>query len=314
MDKFHLFPPQASTTAQQVDWLFFAVAGVMLFFCIVVFVPILFFAVKYRRGSRADRSNPTSRSIFLEAGWTLFPTLLGLGLFGWGAVVYFHMEQPPPDALEVQVVGKQWMWKLQHAEGKREIDELHVPVGRIVVLTLTSQDVIHSFFIPAFRVKQDAVPGRYTHEWFKATKPGEYHLFCSEYCGTDHSQMIGRVVVMAPLDYEQWLQSGPPTESLALSGERLFRDRGCSGCHGTNSSVHAPPLENLYGKPRPLSNGGMVTANDRYLRDAIVTPGKEIAAGYENVMPSYAGQLSEEEIMQLIAYLKSLGDEELRPK
>ena len=246
---------------------------------------------------------------FLESGWTLFPLLLSLALFGWGAAAYYHMERPPGDALQVQVVGKQWMWKLQHAEGKKEINELHVPLGRAVTLTLTSQDVIHSFYIPAFRVKQDAVPGRYTAEWFQPTRLGEYHLFCAEYCGTDHSGMIGRIVVMEPAEYQRWLTSGERTEAVALAGERLFHDRGCSGCHSENSQFHAPLLEGVYGKPVPLASGETVTADDRYIRDSILLPAKQISAGYENIMPSYSGQLGEEEIMQLIAYLKSIGDQ-----
>ena len=222
MDKFHLFPPQASTGSHEVDALFFGLIAVSVFFMTVIFLPIIWFAIKYRRGSSADRSNPSSGSNLIESGWTLGPIILSLGLFTWGAVVYFRMERRPANALEVQVVGKQWMWKLQHSEGKREIDELHIPVNRTIALTMTSQDVIHSFFVPAFRVKQDVVPGRYTSEWFKATRTGEYHLFCAEYCGTQHSGMIGRVVVMEPKDYERWLKSGPPTESIALGGRETF--------------------------------------------------------------------------------------------
>lgn len=309
MDKFYLFPPQASTTAHEVDWLFFALTAVSLFFVVVVFLPIAFFAIKYRRGSKADRSNPSSNSIFLESGWTIFPLILAIGLFGWGAASYYHMERMPPDALQMQVVGKQWMWQLQHAEGKKEINELHVPLGRVVRLTMTSQDVIHSFFIPAFRVKQDAVPGRYTGEWFKPTKVGEYHLFCAEYCGTKHSAMIGRVVVMEPAEYERWLTSGESMESIVLAGERLFRERGCSGCHSANSQFRSPLLEGIYGKPVPLSTGEVVTADDQYLRDSILLPAKQISAGYENIMPSFTGRVSEDEIMQIIAYLKSIADQ-----
>ena len=304
-----MFPPEAANTARHVDLLFFALTGVSLFFVAVIFFPLLFFAIKYRRGSKADRSNPSTGSVFLESGWTLFPLILALALFGWGAAAYYHMERPPGDALQVQVVGKQWMWKLQHAEGKKEINELHVPLGRAVTLTLTSQDVIHSFYIPAFRVKQDAVPGRYTAEWFQPTRLGEYHLFCAEYCGTDHSGMIGRIVVMEPAEYQHWLTTGERTEALALAGERLFHDRGCSGCHSENSQFHAPLLEGVYGKPVPLANGKTVTADDRYIRDSILLPAKQISAGYENIMPSYSGQLGEEEIMQLIAYLKSIGEQ-----
>jgi len=309
MDKFHLFPPEASSTAQQVDWIYFALTALTLLTCAVVFLPIIFFAIKYRRGSAADRSNPRVESILLESGWTIVPLVIFIGLFGWGAIVYFQIESPPRDALQVQVVGKQWMWKLQHAEGRSEINELHVPVGRAVSLTMTSQDVIHSFFVPAFRVKQDVVPGRYTSEWFKPTEAGEYHIFCSQYCGTQHSAMIGRVVVMEPVDYERWLNTGRPAESIALTGERLFRERGCSGCHSVNSKFHAPPLEGVFGKSSPLENGEIVPMDERYVRDSILLPGKEIAKGYQNIMPSYAGQLSEEEIMQLIAYLKSIGNQ-----
>src|SRR6266513_3391967 len=231
MDQFRLFPPQASAGAGQVDWLYFGLTAMMIFFCVVVFLPIIYFSWRYRRGSSADRSQPETGNNLLESGWTLFPLLVSLGFFAWGAILYYHIERPPPDALQVQVVGKQWMWKLQHAEGKKEIDELHVPLGQAVTLTMTSQDVIHSFFIPAFRVKQDVVPGKYTRVWFRPTKLGEYHLFCSQYCGTQHSGMIGRVIVMEPAAYQRWLTSGESGESIALAGQRLFHDRGCSGCH-----------------------------------------------------------------------------------
>ncbi len=309
MDQFHIFPPQASTGAPAVDGLFFALIAVSVFFVTIIFVPMIWFLVKYRRGSPADRSNPSSGSNLIESGWTIGPILIGIGLFIWGAIVYFNLERRPSNAIEVNVLGKQWMWKLQHAEGKRELNELHIPVNRTVALIMTSQDVIHSFFVPAFRVKQDVVPGKYTSEWFKARRVGEYHLFCAEYCGTQHSGMIGRIVVMEPKAYERWLKSGPPTESIALAGERLFHDRGCSGCHAPNSRFHAPLLEGLYGKPVPLSSGRIVTADEQYLRDSILQPSRNIAVGYENIMPSFAGHLSEDEIMQLIAYLKSIGNQ-----
>jgi cytochrome c oxidase subunit 2 len=270
---------------------------------------ILFFSIKYRKGSPADRSNPSSGSFWMESGWTGGAVALSLGLFSWGAVDYYKMERKPDNAIQVHVVGKQWMWKVQHAEGRREINELHIPVNRTVALTMTSQDVIHDFFVPAFRVKQDVVPGKYTSEWFKATRTGEYHLFCSQYCGTEHSAMVGRIVVMEPAVYEQWLKSGEQTESIALTGAKLFRDRGCSGCHTPNSKFRAPLLEGIAGKPVPLSNGTFVTADDQYLRDSILQPGKQISAGYDNIMPSFTGHLTEEDIMQLIAYLKSIGNQ-----
>lgn len=309
MDRFHLFPPEASSSAQQVDWLYFGLTAMLIFFTALVFLPIIFFAVRYRRGSKADRSNPSSGSNLLETGWTIFPLLVGLGFFSWGAILYYQIERPPSNALEVQVVAKQWMWKLQHAEGKKEINELHVPLDRDISLTMTSQDVIHSFFVPAFRVKQDVVPGRYTTEWFHPTRLGEYHLFCAEYCGTNHSRMIGRIVVMEPTDYQQWLASGESGESIALEGRRLFRDRGCSGCHEGSRTIHAPPLEGVYGKQVPLASGEIVTADDQYLRDSILLPGKQISAGYENIMPSFTGHISEAEIMKIIAYLKATSQE-----
>ena len=314
MDKFHLFPPQASTSAHEVDTLFFGLTLISLFFVAVVFLPILFFCIKYRRGSPADRSNPSSGSNIIEFGWTTLPTLMGLALFAWGAVDYFRIERRPANAIDVDVVGKQWMWKVQHAEGKREINELHIPVDQTVALTLISQDVIHSFFVPAFRVKQDVVPGKYTSEWFKPTRTGEYHIFCSQYCGTQHAQMIGRVVVMQPQAYENWLKTGKQTESIVLAGERLFHDRGCSGCHALNSRFHAPLLQGLYRNPVPLADGTLITADDQYLRDSILQPAKQITAGYDNIMPSFAGQLSEEEIIQLIAYVKAIGQQEPPPR
>src|SRR5213080_2237762 len=219
MDQFRIFPPQASTTSHEVDTLFFALTAISVFFAVVIFLPIIFFSVKYRRGSSADRSNPKSGSLWIESGWTIGPIFLSLVLFAWNALAYFRIERRPTNAIEVQIVGKQWMWKLQHAEGKREINELHLPVNTTVAVTMTSQDVIHSFFVPAFRVKQDVVPGRYTSEWFKPSKPGEYHIFCAQYCGTHHSGMIGRVVVMEPIDYEHWLSTGQSTESIVLAGE-----------------------------------------------------------------------------------------------
>jgi cytochrome c oxidase subunit II len=309
MDRFHLFPPEASSSSTQVDWLYFGLTAMMIFFCLVVFLPIIYFSVRYRRGASVDRSHPSSGSNLLESGWTIFPLVISLGFFAWGAVVYYHLERPPRDSLEVQVVAKQWMWKLQHAEGKKEINELHVPLGQAVTLTMTSQDVIHSFFVPAFRVKQDVVPGKYTTEWFRPTRPGEYHLFCAEYCGTNHSRMIGRVVVMEPADYEQWLTTGDTGPSIAMEGQRLFREKGCSGCHEGSAVVHAPPLSGVYGKQVPLNSGEVVTADDQYIRDSILLPAKQISAGYDNLMPSFTGHISEAEIMQIIAYLKSIGDQ-----
>ncbi len=311
MWRFRLFPDQASTTARQVDLLYFGLLLISAFYVLVVFAPLFYFSIKYRRGSKANRVNPSRGSFAIEMTWTIIPTFMSLGLFAWGATVYYHMERPPADALQVQVVGKQWMWKLQHSEGKREINELHIPLGQSVRLTMTSQDVIHSFFIPAFRVKQDVVPGRYTTEWFKPTRLGEYHLFCAEFCGTKHSGMIGRVVVMEPNEYQKWLSTGDVGDPVVVAGQRLFTQLGCSGCHenpGGNNAIRAPHLEGIFGKPVPLQTGEIVTADERYIRDSILMPQAQIAAGYENLMPTFKGRISEEELLQIIEYIKSLSN------
>lgn len=305
LSSFPLFD-QASTRAGEVDLLFTVFTALVVFFTVLVSVVLVYFAVKYTRGSKADRSNPLDGSLKLEITWTVIPLFLAIGAFAWAAYVYFQIAHPPTDAMDVTVVGRQWMWKIQHPTGQREINELHVPVGRPVRLTMTSQDVIHSFFIPAFRVKQDVVPGTYSQLWFEAAKPGTYHLFCAEYCGTEHSRMIGSIIVMEPQDYETWLQAGNTGESMVASGERLFRDKGCSGCHAGNSSVRAPLLNGVYGGPVPLDDGTVVSADDMYIRDSILLPKKQVAAGFKPIMPTYQGQLSEEELFQLITYIKSL--------
>jgi cytochrome c oxidase subunit II len=311
---FPLFPPSASSIAGEVDLLYLFIAAVSAFFVVLVAALVVIFAVKYRRRSPDEVGADIHGSLILELTWTFIPFVLAMIMFFWGADLFFRLARPPVDSMEIFAVGKQWMWKVQHPEGVREINELHVPIGRNVRITLGSEDVIHDFSIPAFRVKMDAVPGKLTTMWFKAEVPGTYHLFCAEYCGTQHSRMIGRIVVMEPKAYERWLKSGPPTESIALAGQRLFHDRGCSGCHAPNSKFHAPLLEGLYGKPVPLSSGRIVTADEQYLRDSILQPSREIAAGYENIMPSFSGHLSEEEVMQLIAYLKSIGNQPQPPQ
>jgi cytochrome c oxidase subunit 2 len=306
--RFPLFPDQASTTAAQVDYLYFFLIAVSVFFLVVIFVPMVFFMFKYRRGNPANRAPLRISTTKIEATWTVIPLLLAMGIFGWGAHVYFQIQVPPTEALEINVVGKQWMWKLQHQNGQREINELHIPVGRAIKLTLASEDVIHSFFIPAFRVKQDVVPGRFVTLWFQPARVGKFHLFCAEYCGTEHSKMIGTIHVLPPAEYEAWLTRGGDHETLAQSGARLFGSVGCSGCHADNSTVRAPRLEGLYGSLVPLENGRFVRAEDRYLRDAILLPLAEITAGYEPLMPTYQGQLTEDELFLLIAYVKSLAN------
>ena len=301
------FPGQASTFAGPVDTLFVALLGLATFIATAVCALIVYFGVKYRRGSPADRTGANASHVPLEIAWTVVPLLLAMGAFGWGARLYFDDFRPPARAIEIAVVGRQWMWQFQHPEGQREINELHVPLGRPIKLTMTSQDVIHSLYVPAFRVKQDVLPGRYTVAWFQATQTGEYRLLCTQYCGTDHAVMGGRVIVMDPAQYEQWLQSGNTGQTAAQQGEQLFRQFGCSGCHRMDGSGQGPPLVGIYGKPVPLQGGGTTIADDRYLRDSILLPSKDVAAGYPNIMPSFQGQLGEDDLLLLITYIKSLG-------
>jgi len=249
---------------------------------------------------------PIHGSLALELTWTLIPFGLAMVMFFWGAQVYLAIARPPDDALPVYVVGKQWMWKIQHLEGRREINELHVPVNRAVKLTLTSEDVIHSFFVPAFRIKQDALPGRYTTLWFQATKPGTYHLFCAEYCGTEHSGMIGHIIVQEPADYEAWLGGASVTASLATAGENLFQQLGCVTCHRGDTGARGPSLEGLWGATVQLQGGATAVVDEAYVRESILTPQAKIVAGFQPIMPTFKGLVSEEGLVQLIAYLKTL--------
>jgi cytochrome c oxidase subunit 2 len=308
---FPVFPPAASTTAAQTDHLYFSLLVFAAFMLALVFLPIIFFAFKYRRGHLADRWDPHLPELKLEITWTVLPIFLATGMFAWAARIYFVEEVPPAHTLEINVVGKQWMWKIQHQEGNREINELHVPVGQAVKLTLASEDVIHSFYVPAFRVKQDVVPGRFTTEWFEPTRVGVYPFYCSEYCGADHAKMAGAIYVMS--DYAAWIARGQPRNTLAQSGENLFRLLGCSGCHVGSAAIHAPLLDGLYGRMVPLNDGTFVRADDRYLRDSILLPASQIVAGYQPLMPTYEGRLTEDQLLQLIAYLKSLGQPPANP-
>jgi len=305
--KFPLFPDEASTVAGQTDFLYLTLVGISVLVMIVVFLPIMYFLFKYRRGRKADRRPVELPEMPIEITWTVIPLIIFIGLFVWSARVYSMIERPPPGAMEINVVGKQWMWKIQHPEGKREINELHVPMGPVIELTMTSQDVIHSFFVPEFRVKQDVVPGRYSTLWFKASKLGRFHIFCSQYCGTHHSAMTGQVIVMPPAEYEEWLAHGETGPTLAQSGEQLYRELGCSGCHENSTIVRAPPLRGIFGQPVPLQGGQFVVADEGYIRDSILLPAKDIAAGYTNDMPSFQGHISEDQLLELVAYIKSLG-------
>jgi len=270
----------------------------------LIFVAVVYFAARYRhrKGVPAEQ---IEGSMALELTWTVIPLGVFIVIFAWGAVVYFKSRTPPRGATEVYVVAKQWMWKLQHAEGQREINELHVPVGRDVRLIMASQDVIHSFSVPSFRVKQDVVPGRYTVVWFRATKPGTYHLFCTQYCGTQHSGMIGSVIVMEPAQYEAWM-SGSSNGPLSLTGERIFAELGCSTCHRSDTQGRGPSLQGIFGHPVLLQDGRTVTADENYIRESILDPGSKIVSGFKPVMPTFQGLVSEEQLNALVAYVKSL--------
>lgn len=310
MKTFGVFAPAASSVAGSVDALF----GFMVLLCgavaVGVFAAIWYFSIRYRRGSAAPRGDGDRRTLGIELTWTLVPAALFVGLFVWSIHLYARIETPPADALPVYVVARQWMWKVEHVGGQREIDELHVPIGRDVRLIMSSEDVIHSFAVPAFRVKQDVLPQRTTELWFRATRAGSYPLFCMEYCGADHSTMRGRVIVMAPADYARWLAARAPAQSLATQGAALFRQYGCSGCHERGSTVHAPRLEGLYGKPVMLEGGGHVIADETYFRDSVLLPAKQVAAGYPPAMPSFAGQIGEEDLAKLSAWFRSAADGE----
>ncbi|HEY1404709.1 MAG TPA: cytochrome c oxidase subunit II [Pyrinomonadaceae bacterium] len=299
-------PEQASTVSGEVDALYTYLVAITLFFSVLVTVLIFYFAVKYRRRSENELPQPIAGSIKLETMWTVIPFLISMTIFVWGASLYFTLYRPPKDAIEIFVVGKQWMWKFQHTEGQREINELHVPVGAKVKLTMTTEDVIHSFAVPAFRIRSDVVPGRYTFAWFEATKTGRYHLFCTEYCGTNHSGMNGWVEVMEPTAYQAWL-SGGGSDSPAAQGEKLFQSLGCATCHRADTQGRGPVLTGVFGKPQRVAGGQDVSVDEAYIRESIVNPTAKVVEGFQPIMPSYQGQVSEEQLLQLIAYIRSLG-------
>jgi cytochrome c oxidase subunit II len=301
------WPRTAAVNGDVVNALYIAELAVCGLILTTVVGMMFTFCVRYRAGSSASRAGLTEKTWEWEIGWTTATLVVFLIGFVWGAIVYIWLYQSPPGDLDVYVVGKQWMWKMEHPGGQREIDALHVPVGKTVRLVLASQDVIHSFFIPAFRIKHDVVPGQYETVWFKATKPGTYQLECSEYCGTEHAHMRGEVVVMDPAAYARWLREQGVHESLAQQGEALFREHGCSGCHdSSDSTVHAPTLVGLYGSLVHLQDGTTRHADDQYLRDCILLPRTFTVAGYPPVMPDFTGQLGEDDLVKLVAYIKSL--------
>jgi cytochrome c oxidase subunit II len=304
LNNFPLWPEQASTMARHVDALYIFLLIVTGMMTLLIFTCLVFFAARFRHrpGVPAEQIEGSTP---LEITWSAIPFVVFMFIFAWGAVVYFRERTPPSDAAEIYVVAKQWMWKLEHAEGQREINELHVPVGRDVKLIMTSQDVIHSFFVPAFRIKQDVLPGRYTVEWFRATKPGTYHLFCAEYCGTQHSGMVGSIVVMEPAQYEAWMNGGS-TGPLSATGEKIFAELGCATCHRTDTQGRGPNLQGVFGKPVQLEDGRTVTADENYVRECILDPGAKRVKGFQPIMPTFQGLVSEEQVNALVAYIKSI--------
>lgn len=310
-----LFPEAASQVAPQVDALFFVWSAISIFFTALIAVLILYFMVRYRRRGIDEVGQPERAPYWLEIGWSIVPLVIALAMFFWGARVFYNIYRPPANAVEYWTVGKQWMWKFQHPDGHREINTLHIPVGQPIKLNIQSEDVIHSVFIPAFRIKQDAVPGRMTQVFFEATKPGVYHLFCTEYCGGEHSKMIGSVIALEPEQYEAWLAGGPAGKSMVASGAELFQSLACNTCHRLSEDnrasggilARAPRLEGLYQNQVRLLDGRTVLADDEYIRESILNPAAKIVAGWQPIMPTYQGQVTEEQLAQLISYVRSLG-------
>jgi cytochrome c oxidase subunit II len=305
---FPFFPEQASEQAATIDAVYFFLVAVAAFFAALIAILIAFFAAKFHRKHDKEVGEAIHGSLALELLWTFIPLGISMVMFVWGAQVFFHMTRAPKNAMEIYVVGKQWMWKLQHMDGAREINELHVPVGRPVKLIMGSEDVIHSFFIPAFRTKADVIPGRYNTMWFTPTKPGQYHIFCTQYCGTKHSAMIGWVTVMEPSDYQVWLSGGAAGGTMAEAGAKLFQDLSCNTCHLENGQGRGPVLKGLYGKQILLNGLQTVTMDDAYIRESILTPQAKVVSGFQPIMPTFQGLVTEEQLLQLIAYVKSLSE------
>jgi cytochrome c oxidase subunit 2 len=304
-----LFPAQASTLAPEIDNLYFGILAITAFFALVVVIFVVFFAFKYRDDTGEKVGAPIHGSVPLELGWSLIPFVISIGIFVWASIVFFHIVRAPDHTLEVYSTGKRWMWRFQHVDGPREINELHVPIGRPVRVVFTSEDVLHDLFIPAFRVKADAVPGRYSAIWFQATKVGEYHLFCAEYCGTRHSGMIGTVYVMEPADYQAWLSGGganPGGGSMVQQGEQLFTQLACVTCHLPDGTGRGPSLVGVYGSKVTLDSGTVVTADESYVRESILTSQAKTVAGYQQLMPTFQGLVNEDGVASLIEYVKSM--------
>lgn len=304
-----LWPPAASEMAGRIDTIFVVWCVVLFLLVAPVFVFMAYCAVKYRAGRDVDRSHREARNLTIEMSWMVIPFLISLGFFFWAGNIYLEQQHAPADAMTIDALGRQWMWKFQHPGGQWEINDLHVPVNQAIKINMISQDVIHSLYVPALRIQMEVLPDRYTSMWFKADRPGAYRLYCSEFCGTDHSIMDGVLYVMTPADYQHWLTQSGTARSLAAGGKQLFSAYGCSGCHGAGSTVRAPSLVGVYGRPVPLEAGGTLIADDGYIRDKILMPDDNKIAGYKQIMPSFKGKVSEDDLVRLIAYIKSLGED-----
>jgi cytochrome c oxidase subunit II len=305
-----LHPPTASKIAGEVDELYYFLTAITLFFTTLIFACIFYFMIKYRRRSDDERAEQIHGSVPLEILWTAVPSIICVVIFVWSSYLYVRNSRPPANSTEIFVIGKQWMWHVQHPEGPREIDALHIPVGQAVKLTMTSQDVIHGFYVPAFRVKKSVLPGSYNSIWFKPDEVGKFHLFCTEYCGAGHSKMIGWVYVMKPADYVAWLAGQMKDQSMAQEGAQLFTRLGCATCHVANDTGAAPSLVGLYGKQETLKDGSTRMVDETLIRQAIIEPNSVLLPKYQPIMPTFKGQVNEEQILQLMAYIKSLGTEE----
>jgi cytochrome c oxidase subunit 2 len=301
-----LLPQQASTLAPQVDNLYFFLLAVTAFFAILVVILVTIFAIKYRDDTGLKVGAPITGSVPLEIGWSLIPFVIAMGIFVYATVVYFNIVRPPAETLEIYSTGKRWMWRFQHLDGQAEINDLHVPKGRPVRITFTSEDVLHSLYIPAFRVKADAIPGRYSSIWFTATETGTFHVFCAEYCGTKHSGMVGKIVVMEAPAYQAWLSGGSGEASLASRGQKVFQDFACNTCHLPDGTGRGPSLDGLFGKQVKLAGGGTVLADETYIRESILNPQAKLVDGFQPQMPTFQGLINEEGLMALIEYIKSL--------
>jgi cytochrome c oxidase subunit II len=305
MNDFPLFPEQASSVSPLVDGLYLGLVAITGGVSLLIWIAIFYLAVKYRRRPSNELAQEQEPPMALEMTWTIIPGIIFILIFVAGAWVFFRMQRVPANAIEVYATGRQWMWKFQHPTGQREINSLHVPVGRAIKITMASEDVIHSLWFPAFRVKADVLPNRYRTMWFEATKTGKFHIFCAEYCGTMHSGMIGSVIVMEPTEYQQWLAGGSEG-SLASQGEKLFQKYACNTCHMDTATGRGPVLAGLYGKSRPLTDGRSVVVDDNYIRESILNPAAKIAAGYQPLMPAFQGQVNEEDLIRLLSYVKSI--------